>query len=379
MNSKQRAQAAFNGKTPDRPPLGFFAIDSDTASRVMGRETFWRAKAKCRIALWEGRRDEVAESWIRDGIELYRKLDIVDIVPICCEAACLVPPEGYEPDPPKKIDDTTWEDRTGRIFKFSPVTNDITVVHDPRQHLREIKAEDAMWNRATHVPDESRFVVVEAFLEAFQKDRFVLGPCGPVAAWTLLGGMERGFTEIALRPDEIKRIYESQCERAKAADKYYCRRGHDGVLLGTDLANSNGPFINPKVYRKVFFDAYKSRIGHLKDQGLTVVQHACGNNALLLDMFADLGIDCYQSIQASAGMDLAEVQRDYGEKFAVWGGVNVETLMHGTQQDVRNEVDHIMEKAAPHGGFILGTSHSVAVGSNYDNFMALLDQYSKWT
>jgi uroporphyrinogen-III decarboxylase len=31
MNSKERVTAALNGEIPDRTPIGFFAIDSDTA------------------------------------------------------------------------------------------------------------------------------------------------------------------------------------------------------------------------------------------------------------------------------------------------------------------------------------------------------------
>ena len=36
-----------------------------------------------------------------------------------------------------------------------------------------------------------------------------------------------------------------------------------------------------------------------------------------------------------------------------------------------------MQCAKPGGRFILGSSHSIAVGSNYDNFLAMLDEYEK--
>ena len=62
----------------------------------------------------------------------------------------------------------------------------------------------------------------------------------------------------------------------------------------------------------------------------------------------------------------------------MWGGVRVENLINGTAQDIRDDVDRVMKQAAPNGGFILGTSHSVAVGSKYENFMALLDEFNKW-
>jgi hypothetical protein len=34
-----------------------------------------------------------------------------------------------------------------------------------------------------------------------------------------------------------------------------------------------------------------------------------------------------------------------------------------------------MEVGAPGSGFILGPSHSIAYGTKYDNFMAMLDEY----
>jgi hypothetical protein len=56
MNSRERVLAVFRGQIPDRVPWGEFAVDFDTVERVIGRETFLRAKARSQIALWEGRR-----------------------------------------------------------------------------------------------------------------------------------------------------------------------------------------------------------------------------------------------------------------------------------------------------------------------------------
>jgi hypothetical protein len=378
VNSKQRVKTALSlSEIPDRPPLGFFAIDSDIASKVLGRETYWRAKAKSQIAFWEGRRDEVVESWIKDGIELYKKLDIIDIIPVCCTAAGICPPKDYNPNPPKKNDENTWIDSEERVFKYSSVTEDITMVSDPQQWTHQYKLEDMLWKGVFEKPDDSIFEVVDAFIKEFKEDRFILGPSGGEQAWTLLGGMERGFMEIATRPNEVKQIHQSQVAQAETLDEYYIRPGQDGVLWGEDLAGQNGPMINPKTYRELFFDGFKQRILRVKQLGQTVVKHACGNNWLLLDMFVDLGIDCYQSIQSSAEMDIIDVQNKYSDKFAVWGGVPVESLINGNVEDVRKYVARMIRDVAPNGGFILGTSHSVAVGSRYENFMALLDQFSK--
>ena len=53
----------------------------------------------------------------------------------------------------------------------------------------------------------------------------------------------------------------------------------------------------------------------------------------------------------------------------------METLIDGTAHDVRQAVRTAMETGAPGGGFILGPSHSVAMNTKYENFMAMLDEF----
>jgi uroporphyrinogen-III decarboxylase len=376
MNSQERTFSALRLEKPDRPPMGFFAIDSDTAGKVLGRETYWRAKAKIRIALWEGRRQEVVESLIADGIELYKKLDIIDIV---STFVAQMPPRDYEPENPTKIDDDTWQDKVGRVYKYSAQTRDIVIVHDPTVWTQDCSVEALSWDGNIVPPCESQFEVIDALIDGLGADRFILEGCAPpVSGWLLVGGMERGFMEIAMRPQEVKQIYKSLMDKAIAHNKYYLRPGQHGVLLGDDYSSTKGPMINPAAFRELFVEDHARRISALKKMGYPVVQHSCGNNWDMLDIFVDMGIDCYQAIQASAGMDIVKVQEGYGRKFAVWGGVKTENLVHGSTEDVRNDVRHFMTKVAPNGGCVLGTTHSVCTGTNYDNFMALLDEYSKF-
>ena len=97
----------------------------------------------------------------------------------------------------------------------------------------------------------------------------------------------------------------------------------------------------------------------------------------LLDDFIEIGYDAYQSIQGTAGMDICAVKRSHGDRITLWGGVAVEHIIAGTAEQVREDVRRAMGCAKPGGRFILGSSHSIAVGSNYENFMAMLDEHRK--
>ena len=52
-------------------------------------------------------------------------------------------------------------------------------------------------------------------------------------------------------------------------------------------------------------------------------------------------------------------------------------MLQGTPEDVRRDVRIAMDTAKRGGGFILGPSHSVAYGTSYDNFMAMLDEFER--
>jgi len=55
----------------------------------------------------------------------------------------------------------------------------------------------------------------------------------------------------------------------------------------------------------------------------------------------------------------------------------VPSALGGASDEVRKNVRDAMQRGARGPGFILGPSHSIAYGTKYDNFMALLDEYTR--
>ena len=221
----------------------------------------------------------------------------------------------------------------------------------------------------------SVFEVVDGIIAKLGKNHYILGPSGGEAGMVLPGGMTKGLLAYAANPNLIRRAITYHTQQANQRDAWYLRPGMNGVLWGTDFAATTGPFISPEMFREFCLPSIKERVHNAKSRAYRVFKHACGNNWKLLEMFVEAGYDAYQSIQASASMDLKEVKRLYGDKLLLWGGVRVEHLMSGKPSDVREGVITAITVGSPGGGFILGTTHSIAVGTRYDNFMALLDTY----
>jgi uroporphyrinogen-III decarboxylase len=375
MTSKERVYAALEGRIPDKVPYAEFAVDFDTVERILGRETYLRAKAESQIAFWEGRDDEVAQSWLEDHIELHKKLGL-DIVTF--PMATWEMPAPAEDPPPRRIDANTWEDRRGRIYKLSDATRDITCVHDPVRDARVFTA--AEFEKEPEPPrrDERSWKILDAVIQEFKAEKFICGPSGGSVGIVLLGGMERGLLELAANPDAVRAATAHLVRQQNLADAAFIHPDSDAVMWAEDLGYKTGPLIGPAMFRDFFLDANKERVRNVKGKfGKKILKHCCGNINMLMDFFVDIGFDAYQSIQPTAGMDICRLKKDYGDRIALWGGVAVEHLVGGTPEDVRADVRRAMACAKPGGRFILGASHSIAVGTKYDNFKAMLDEYEK--
>lgn len=375
MTSKDRVLTTLEGRIPDRVPWGEFAIDFDTVERLLGHETYLRAKAKSKIAFWEKRHDEVAQSYLEDHIALHRRLDL-DIVTFPM-ATWEIPPLTDDP-PPRRIDESTWEDRYGRIFKYSPLTEDITCVKDPIEEAQSYTVEEFEKEPARPCLDPRSFKILDSVINEFKGEKFICGPSAGIPGIVFLGGLERGSLVLHENPELLRAATDYLVRQQDLADEVLVHRDADAVLVAHDFGHQTGPFLNPAMFREFFLEANRRRVRRLKEKmGKKVFLHSCGNVRSYLGFFLDIGFDAYQSIQASAGMDICELKRDVGTRLTLWGGVSLENLLSGTAEAVRQDVRRAMTCAKPGGRFILGTSHSIAVGSRYDNFLAMLEEYHR--
>ncbi len=385
MTGKERVKAVLNHEVPDMVPWGEWAVDFDTVERVIGHKTYYRAKAKSLLALWEGRRDEVAQSWREDGIAFFKKMDMFDIINIGAMASSLLPPKDYQYETPKKIDDNTWEFSDGTIYKYSEITADLTKMYDPHVGQREYNPEDFEGEPEIEPPDETCFEVIDAFIEEFGKDRFLMGHSGDEIGIYLLGsdfdggGFTYGLMQFLDNPETVKAAIKMEIKKNNILDSYYIRPGQDAVAWGQDFSGTEGPFISPEMFREFALPAIKARVKNIHEKfHMPVMKHACGNNNKLLDMFVEAGYDSYMSIQPTAHMDLGEIKKKYAKYFVPWGGVPVELLVSGTPEEVRKATRRALQTYKEGGRYIFGSSHSIAVGTKYENFMVMVEEFIKY-
>ena len=220
MISNERVYTVLRGEIPVPVPIGEYAVDFDTVEKVLGHETYLRAKAKSQIAIWENRQDELAQSYIEDHVALHEKLDL-DIL-IFAQATYQVPEPSDDP-PPRRVDDTTWED------KYSETTADITCVQDPVAAEKTFRPEDFREPPSPTRLSPKSEQVIEAVTQRFKGEKYIIGPNGGETGVVLLGGMERGLMELATNLEAVKAAAEYLYHIHVAKDANFIHPDHDAV------------------------------------------------------------------------------------------------------------------------------------------------------
>jgi uroporphyrinogen-III decarboxylase len=371
MTGKERILTLLKGQKPDRIPLGFYVVDCDTISSIIGRKTLVRNKIAQQIALWQGRRSEIVESLKKDVIDFYRKIELCDII---THKESILPSKNQKWPKAKKIDASIWQDELGRTYKVSNTYNELVCIQDPTAK-KPYRPENFPEDIDPAAFDETCYDAFNVIIDEFCEERFVLAPAY-LYAMVLLGGMEKGLAEYIANPQLVKEAGKKYLAHDNAMSEKLFRPGFSGVLLGEDYGTTRAPIISPQMFKEFCLPLIKARCQNVKQYVDYIFLHSCGNTEPLLDMFIEAGIDCLQSLQDGAGMDIGKLQKKYTGRIIFWGGISVEILLAGSTDDVRKNVRDACQKAKK-GGIILGPSHSITYGVPYDNFAAMLDEFEK--
>jgi len=143
-----------------------------------------------------------------------------------------------------------------------------------------------------------------------------------------------------------------------------------------DLGSSTGLLASPKIYRDMVYPWHKAHVEEAHKHGLKVLKHCCGN---VWDVIDELAVyDAYEGIQASGGMDIKKLKERVGGKLCLWGGIWHEHIAGAGPEDIRNDARYAFTHAAPGGGYIMGSSHSLSVGATRENILQMKKCRDEW-
>lgn len=377
MLPKERVFAALEHREPDRIPWGEHSIDYNVYEDILGRETLVQAKMRTTQAYWDGRRDEVVESYKRDRLDLIRALDM-DIVFVSA-----VPPKDYRPEPMEQLDEDTYRDQEGHLYHVSATTHDLM----PYQRnveayvpptLERLQDEiDRMEKEPVGEPADSEWELVRHAVAEMGDTHFILLLCGDVAFPGFGATEEEFWMNLLLEPQICRKLAERQGKRLLRQIPLFAQLGVDGIMPCGDLGSSTGMLASPRIYREMVYPWNKAMADEAHRHGLKILKHCCGHTWPVIEELAEI-YDAYEGIQASAGMDIRQLKERVGDHLCLWGGIWHEHIILGTPQDIRDDARYAFEHAAPGGGYIMGSTHSLAVDARVENILEMKRCRDEW-
>ena len=216
--------------------------------------------------------------------------------------------------------------------------------------------------------EEKRAVVVANMLAGFVE----------TCPW--LRGFEDYFADLAINHRLLGKLMDKLIEIKVACWERTLREvGEyaDVIMEADDFAGQDRLLMSPRTWRALIKPRMKEFYGWLHGQTeAKLFLHSCGAVREVIPDLIEVGVDILNPVQVSAaGMDSAELKREFGKDLVFWGG-GVDTqyvLGTGSPEDVRNEVRRRLRDFMPGGGFVFATVHNIQPNVPPENLIAMFE------
>ena len=228
--------------------------------------------------------------------------------------------------------------------------------------------------RHEHLEEEVRKhhemgLAVVAFMEMTMFER----------AWRIRG-MENFMIDTISNPDMAALLLDKLTEISSFMAKCFAESGVDVIKLGDDIGSQDSMIINPDMWRKLLKPRLAKIINVIKKikPGILIYYHTDGYIEPVIPDLIEIGVDILNPVQPEC-MDPVKLKKEYGNYLAFWGTIGIQTTMpHGTVDDVRTAVKHMIETVGKGGGLLIAPTHVIEPDVPWDNVLAFVEAVDEY-
>ena len=400
LTSRERVAIALHRGEPDRVPLFEIGINNQVAEYFLGRKEYVFGSGSTTMAAIEAELRGPAEyrafmdRCYQNGLEIYSKagLDMICIFPTGFVTPLNFGLHNVGVRDIYDIDIVRESPTMFRLVSKDPAAPDFwcTCAFSPVSDTFQ------MHNDNINTKGESEFARYVEYLEKKPLDQI------PQPLQFGLDGLEHaiktnherynlfllGYGDIEYpcfqtyhalylhlmmtNPELVHRYMRATTDSIMTMLRIELEMGVDGVLGANDWAYKIGPLVSPAQFDEFMGPYLREIIDLTHSYGKPYVRHLDGNTTVILDSLVDkCKIDAYHAIEPPAGMDIAKIKRQYGDRITVIGNIDCgEILTNWSPEQIRQEVRRIIRTVSPGGGHIFGSSNAIHGGISVENFKA---------
>ena len=157
-------------------------------------------------------------------------------------------------------------------------------------------------------------------------------------------GIEDHLCWMAMYPEEIKELYQRLADWNIRFEHNVMDLGVDMVHISDDWGAQRGLLFSPQMHREMIVPALSRQVQEVKKRGKFLSLHSDGCIKDALPGIVEMGFDVLHPWQESAGMDYDCYLKHYREKFAILGGLCIQTTLgFGKYDFLKSEVQRVFE------------------------------------
>lgn len=375
MTPRERMITALQNKQPDRIP-----VTPDISNMVPCKLTgkpFWEVYVNQNPPLWRAYLDAVRYFGI-DGWFIYGEIDFKLKSQLAYKRKIIRGKELYKVA-------TTIQTPDGELSELQvcPADNPPTAVEKLVKDFRKD------YKKFRHLYSE----IVSYDTTLFERQKKELGQLGILEVGVSSPGLHNYIDYFDGNMEAVTFAYYDYPdlfqELRELHEKQILKKVEIAIEAGTDSIRTGGSgsitLQSPKIWCEMSLPTIKKVARMCKEAGVISGIHSCGKERYLIETCAnetDINYINPLELPPMGDCDLLECKEKYGHKIALMGNLHtVETMLFGSEDDVRRESLKAILSAGRNGGFVLSTGDQCGRDTPEKNIFAMVQaakQYGKY-
>ena len=206
--------------------------------------------------------------------------------------------------------------------------------------------------------------------------KIVGGVCAGPYEWvsSMMGVMGLSYA-LADDPQLVDMMFAKIGSLHRSADRQLATLDAIGALRqGDDLGFKTSTFLPPDYLRRHVFPIYKDMAASAHKAGKPFILHSCGNLAgVYEDLIEVCKIDAKHSFEDTI-LPVADFKKQYGKRITPLGGLDVDFICRGTEEELRKYARRNIEQCFADGWWAMGTGNSLTDYMPVQNYITLLEE-----
>jgi uroporphyrinogen-III decarboxylase len=142
----------------------------------------------------------------------------------------------------------------------------------------------------------------------------------------------------------------------------------DCLTVHEDMAGKGGPLVGPNQVREFIRPYYRRIWDMLNSRGTRLfAQDSDGDINPVIGAFIDCGVNVFYPCEPAAGMDIVDLRKKYGRRFALIGGIDKHVLRR-TKEEIQKELEYKLQPFMRGGGVCFALDHRIPNGTPLANY-----------